>query len=395
MTAVPPGVLPPDLVQPAYGVASLADVLPGAAAALGVAVDRGGLPADPLGLTDALAGARRVAVLLVDGLGAHLLRAHAHLAPVLAALAGPAGDLAAPCPSTTPVSLVTLGTGVPPGGHGVLGFVTAVPGEDRLLNHVQWADDPDPRDWQTRPTVFEQSAAAGLPVTAVAPYAYAGSGLTTAAYRGAGYSGTVSAGDLAAGILRSLAATPTGLVYGYTPELDLTGHVRGVDSDSWRMQLALVDRVVEQVVGGLPDDAALLVTADHGMLDVPRATRVDVDDEPALLDGVALLAGEPRARYVHTVPGASGDVLDAWRGVLGDRAWVTGREEAVASGVFGAVGEGLAARIGDVVALARGPWAITASATEPGPSRLAAYHGSLTEAEVAIPLLLARGRALG
>jgi Type I phosphodiesterase / nucleotide pyrophosphatase len=394
VTAAPPDELPADLVPPAYGAASLADVLPGAVAALGVSVDRGGLPADPLGLTDVLAGARRVAVLLVDGLGAHLLRAHAALAPALTALATPAGDLAAPCPSTTPVSLVTLGTGVPPGGHGVLGFVTAVPGEDRLLNHVQWADDPDPRDWQPRPTVFEQAAAAGLPVTAVAPYAYAGSGLTTAAYRGASYSGTVSAGDLAAGVLRSLAATPTGLVYGYTPELDLTGHVRGIDSDSWRLQLALVDRVVEQVVDGLPDDAALLVTADHGMLDVPRGTRVDVDDEPALLDGVALLAGEPRARYVHAVPGAAADVLDAWRGVLGDRAWVAGREEAIASGVFGAVGEGMAARIGDVVVLTRGPWAVTASATEPGPSRLAAYHGSLTAAEVAIPLLLARGRAL-
>jgi hypothetical protein len=94
------------------------------------------------------------------------------------------------------------------------------------------------------------------------------------------------------------------------------------------------------------------------------------------------------------VPGAAGDVLDAWRGVLGDRAWVAGRDEAVASGVFGDVDGAHAGRIGDVVALARGPWAVTASATEPGPSRLAAYHGSLTPAEVAIPLLLARGRAL-
>ncbi|SFP35556.1 Type I phosphodiesterase / nucleotide pyrophosphatase [Geodermatophilus dictyosporus] len=390
MTALPAGLTRPD-----YGTATLADVLPGAAAALGVDVDRGGLPADPLGLTAALAGARRVAVLLVDGLGAHLLREHAALAPTLAGLAAPAGDLAAPCPSTTPVSLTTLATGVPPGGHGVLGFVTAVPGQDRTLNHVQWADDPDPAQWQARPTVFEQLATADVPVTAVAPYAYRGSGLSTAAYRGAGYSGTVGAGDLAAVVLQSLSLSPTGLVYGYTPELDLTGHVRGVDSDSWRLQLALVDKLVEQVVDGLPDDAALLVTADHGMLDVPAHTRVDLDEEPELLDGVALLAGEPRARYVHAVPGSAGDVLGAWRGVLGDRAWVAGREEAVASGVFGDVDPALAARIGDVVALARGPWAITAGLSEPGPSRLVAYHGSLTDAELAIPLLLARGRALG
>jgi hypothetical protein len=387
--------LPPDLAVPPYGAATLADVLPGAAAALGVPVVRGDLPADPLALTAAVAGARRVLVLLIDGLGADLLRAHADLAPTLASLARPAGDLSAPCPSTTPVSLATLGTGLPPGSHGILGFVTDVPGENRTLNHVQWADDPDPDVWQARPTVFEQAEAAGVPATAVGPYAYAGSGLTRAVYRGATYTGAVSHGDLCALALRSLSATPRALVYGYIPELDLTGHVRGVDSPSWRAQLALVDAVVEQLVAGLPDDAALLVTADHGMLDVPVEARFDLDAEPALDDGVRVLAGEPRARYVHTLPGAADDVLVRWRELLGDRAWVVGREEATASGVFGPVDDALAARVGDVVALARGSWALVTPEREPGPSRLAAYHGSLTATELAIPLLVARGRALG
>ena len=305
--------LPADLARPDYGTATLADVLPGAATALGVPVQRGDLSPDPLGLTAALAGARRVAVLLVDGLGADLVRAHADVAPTIAALATPVGDLSAPCPSTTPVSLTTLGTGLPPGSHGVLGFVTAVPGEDRTLNHVQWADDPDPAVWMTRRSVFEQAADAGVEVAAVAPYTFRGSGLSHVAYRGARYTGTVGAGDLAAVLLESLAAAPRTLVYGYTAELDLTGHVRGVDSASWRAQLALVDRLVEQVVDGLPDDAALLVTADHGMLDVPPGTRLDLDAAPELSAAVRLLAGEPRARYVHAVPGAEADLLARWR----------------------------------------------------------------------------------
>ncbi|WNV77336.1 alkaline phosphatase family protein [Geodermatophilus sp. DSM 44513] len=393
--------LPADLARPAYGSASLADVLPGAAAALGVPVVRDDLPADPLGLTAALGGARRVAVLLVDGLGASLVREHASLAPTLAALATPAGDLSAPCPSTTPVSLTTLGTGLPPGSHGVLGFVTIVPGqrsatgEDRTLDHVRWRDDPDPDVWQPRRSVFAQAADAGVEVTVAAPYAFAGSGLSRAAYRGARYSGTVGAGDLAAVVLQSLAAAPRTLVYGYTAELDLTGHVRGVDSAGWRAQLQLVDRLVEQVVDGLPDDAALLVTADHGMLDVPAGTRLDLDATPELTDGVRVLAGEPRARYLHAVPGAQADLLARWREVLGERAWVAGRDEAIASGVFGPVDDGVAGRIGDVVALARGTWAMTATEREPGPSRLVGYHGSLTAVELAIPLLAARGRALG
>jgi hypothetical protein len=386
--------LPPDLAVPPYGVATLADVLPGAATALGVPVEREHLPADPLDLATALGRPRRVAVLLVDGLGADLLRAHAHLAPALSSLARPVGDLSAPCPSTTPVSLASLGTGLPPGSHGILGFVTDVPGEDRTLNHVQWRDDPDPDAWQARRTVFEQAVAAGVPATAVGPFAYAGSGLTRAVYRGAEYPGAVSHGDLVAQVLHSLAATPRALVYGYLPELDLTGHVRGVDSAAWRAQLALIDRLVEQVLDGLPDDAALLVTADHGMLDVPADTRFDLDAEPALDEGVRVLAGEPRARYVHTEAGAEDDVLARWRELLGERAWVAGREEAVASGIFGPVDDALAARIGDVVALARGTWAFTTPSREPGPSRLAAFHGSLTATELAIPLLAARGRAL-
>jgi hypothetical protein len=386
--------LPPDLGVPGYGRDTLADVLPGVATALGAAIERDGLPADPLNLTQALAGARRVAVLLVDGLGADLLRAHADLAPALAALRRPVGELSAPCPSTTPVSLTTLGTGLPPGAHGVLGFVTAIPGEDRTVNHVQWTDDPDPRAWQSRATVFEQAAAAGIAVTAAGPYAYARSGLTDAAYRGARYRGVVSPGDLTAVMLDALRPEPRALVYGYVPELDLTAHVRGLDSAAWRAQLAHVDRTVEQLVAGLPDDAALLVTADHGMLDVPAANRLDLDEEPALDEGVRLLAGEPRARYVHALPGAEADVLDRWRDTLGDRAWVAGREEALATGVFGPVDDALAGRIGDVVALARGNWAFPASRREPGPARLVAYHGSLTATELAVPLLTARGRAL-
>jgi hypothetical protein len=310
-------------------------------------------------------------------------------------MSSPVGDLDAPCPSTTPVSLTSFGTGLPPGSHGVLGFVTAVPGEERLLNHTQWKDDPDPDAWQARPTVFEQADDAGVAVTAVGPYAFAHSGLTRAAYRGADYAPSVSPGDLAAVTVRALAAMPRALVYAYVPELDLTGHVRGVDSPSWRGQLSIVDRVVEQLVDGLPEDAVLLVTADHGMLDVPAGTRLDVDEEPDLLDGVRLLAGEPRARYVHALPGAETDLLARWRGVLGDRAWVVDREEAIASGIFGPVDDAVAERIGDVVALARGSWAMTASTHEPGPSRLAAYHGSLTATELAVPLLAARGRALG
>ena len=305
-------------------------------------------------------------------------------------MTSPLGDWSAPCPSTTPVSLATLGTGAVPGAHGVLGFVTDIPGEDRSIHHTHWRDDPDPDVWQQQPTVFEQLASAGVATTVAAPFAYNGSRLTRAVYRGARYEGTFTPGDLTAVTLAAAAETPRSFVYAYYPELDTTGHVRGVDSPSWRAQLGIVDKMVEQLRDGLPTDTALVITADHGMLDVSQDARLDIDTTPQLMAGVRLLAGEPRARYVYAVPGAAVDVLAQWREVVADRAWVVSRDEAVESGIFGPVGDDLVARIGDVVALARGGNALIASTQERIPSILRAYHGSLTPTELAIPVLVAR-----
>jgi hypothetical protein len=102
---------------------------------------------------------------------------------------------------------------------------------------------------------------------------------------------------------------------------------------------------------------------------------------------VAMLGGEPRARHVYAGPGAATDVLATWAEVIGDRAWVLPRDEAIAAGWFGQVNPALAARIGDVVAAPAGPFAIVASRAEPLESSLIGMHGSLTSADQLVPLL--------
>ena len=173
----------------------------------------------------------------------------------------------------------------------------------------------------------------------------------------------------------------------YHGDLDGTGHGLGVASDSWYYQLAHVDKLAEQIAGAMPSDSALYVTADHGMVDVPAEDRIDVDDTPDLRAGVLLLGGEPRARHVYAQPGAEADVLAAWREVLGGRAWVLSREEAIKENWFGPVDPAMIARIGDVVAAPTGNWGIVATETEPRESALIGMHGSLVSADQLIPLL--------
>ena len=377
---LPPAALLP--VAPAYGTGSLADLLPSVCAVLGVPDT-----ADVLALTGPLDGVDRVAVLLVDGLGAYQLPVAAPYAPVLAGLAAGSRTLTAGFPSTTPVSLVTVGTGVRPGTHGVLGFTTRMP-DGRVLNHIQWSDDPDPRRWQPVPTRFEQATAAGLRVTVVSRPEYAGSGLSVSANRGAAFRGAANGPELAARMLAALAEGP-GLVYGYHPDLDKYGHEDGVDSATWRDAAAGVDDLLDRLTSGLPPRSALLVVADHGQLNVPLEGRFDIGLRPELREGVAVIAGEPRVRYLHPVPGATDDVLAAWRSVLGDRAWVLPRDEAVGQGLFGPVPAEHLDRIGEVVVICRDRAVVLAGGVEP-PSvgRLIAYHGSTTAAEMMIPLLI-------
>lgn len=364
----------------------LVDVLPSVCALLGVPGTEDGLR-----LAELAGEPRRICVLLIDGLGYHLLPQAAPHAPLLAdVLAGRAGalrELACSFPSTTPTSLVTFGTGELPGAHGILGFTLNLPGTDRVLTHVRWREDPAPREWQPVPSLFDRAADAGVRVAVVSRPEFAGSGLTIAAYGTPRYVGAEHADQLAEGVLAELAAGP-GLVYGYHPTLDAVAHEHGIASPDWARAAAAVDRLLSRILDGLPSDAVLFVTADHGALDVPAQGRIDLDADPRLAAGVRLVAGEPRVRYLHTERGATQDVLAAWREVLAGRAQVFAREEAVAAGLFGTVRAEHLPRIGDVVVVCEGDTVVLASAHEPAAvGKLVAFHGSLTPAETAIPLI--------
>ena len=358
---------------PDYASGSLADVMPSVAAALGVPSMDNSLGIEPCD---------RAVVILIDGLGAELLAGAAEIAPTLMSLQS--RRLSTVFPSTTPAGLGSLGTGSTPGAHGLVGASFLLPETGKILHPLSWVDDPNPIAVQPERTVFELASAHGLAVRAVSPSAYANSGLTSAVLRGAQYRGAdtvdarVSETVLAVADRRSLA-------YVYWGELDKCGHVYGVASEHWREELANVDAFVERVLACLPQDCRVVLTADHGMVDVPVEARIDLDALPILWDSVMHVAGEPRARHVYARAGAETEVLAAWQETLGDRAWVMSRNEA--ERLFGEMDDMLVERVGDVVAVARNGWSLVSDRTDSFVSGLIGQHGGLSLQELAIPLL--------
>ncbi|MCS5496837.1 alkaline phosphatase family protein [Cnuibacter physcomitrellae] len=374
--------MPPMLPMRDVSAPTLADVLPSCVAAL---------RSEPNAL--ALPSAERVLVILVDGLGMANLRARAGHARHLAAFATKRAVLTSGFPTTTAAALTTLMTGTLPGEHGIVGYTALVPATDAVVNQLSgWSETMAPDTWQRSETVFERVSADGIRCSTIGPARYADSGLTHAILRGAEYVVGESIEDRFAAARRLFDEGGRQLAYLYIPELDQAGHARGWESDRWTERLESVDRAFATFTSSLGRREGVLLSADHGVLDVPADRQILFGETPSLVDGVRHVGGDPRCVHLYLDADSSPDDAErlaaAWRDSQGDNAWVVTREEAVASGWFGEVAPEVLPRLGHVIVSAKRLVAYYRDARSEGRSMIG-QHGSCTPEEQRVPLLRA------
>jgi hypothetical protein len=374
----------PGPVVPDYAGDVLGRVMPAAAGALGV--PSRAQPDWDLPTVD------RVCVVLVDGFGYENLTDPATRAPFLKGALPGSRVLRAGFPTTTAVSMGSFGTGRPPGEHGLVGYDMLDPATDRLLNGLKWAEGVDPVAWQPYPTVFGDLDAAGVPSFRIGPDRFAGSGLTEAALRGGSFVAATRLRDATRAAGELLTAHDRALVYLYWGGVDYNGHTHGWRSRHWRDAAAEFDGAMAALYRSLPKGTLLLITADHGMLDLASDNRHDLARTPGLLAGVRHIGGETRCLQLYVESGAARQVAAVFADEFGDLVWVRTRDEAVADGWFGpVVDERVLPRIGDVLVAAAGDFGLVDSrVVDRKVLQLIGQHGSLTEAEQLVPFLVFR-----
>ena len=356
----------------------------------------GGLAAPESGhdwLPEAVDHARQVVLLVVDGLGWLQLRARSGLAPTLTSGAGIDRWITSVAPTTTAAALTSITTGRPPSDHGILGYRLA--DGDRILNMLRWTLGPrgDSDARRTVPAATFQPLApfpgAAAPVPVVSKVDFGGTGFTAAHLGDSPLVDYRVPSSLALEIGHALASGAP-FVYAYYDGIDKVAHAYGLD-DHYDAELTAVDRIVADIVDGLPPGALLLVTADHGQIDV--GSRVEMlGREPMAL--IRFLSGEGRFRWVHTHPGATGELAALLTHHYGASTWVRTREQMIDDGWFGGpLGDGFADRLGDVALIPFEPIAFMDPA-DTGENRLACRHGSLTDDEMLVPLVALGGERL-
>ncbi|MGO4589735.1 alkaline phosphatase family protein [Paenarthrobacter sp. 2TAF44] len=379
----------PDLPSPPlFGSRSIAEVFTSAAASMGIPgfANQLHLPAAP-----------RVCVVLADGLGRSLLKQKASHTPFLRSLLS-SGQGNVPnwidsaFPSTTAASLASLGTGLPAGQHGMVGYDVLDPSQDKVVNLLgNWDAHVDPALWQPHATVFERIGAEADVVTVSLPQ-FGNSPMTQAALRGSRFVGGTSLHARTAAAAEAMAGGGRSLMYFYVNELDKAGHRYGCQSDRWEHQLEELDSTVKRLSATLPPGTTIVLTGDHGMLDVPESQRIDYSADASLVAGVRHTAGEPRMVHLYLEPGLPDThrelLISAWRARFGERIWAFTREQAIGAGLFGDVQPDVAPRIGDVMIAARDTLALyDTRRVRPASLEVVGQHGSLTKAEREVPFL--------
>ncbi|MDN8548705.1 alkaline phosphatase family protein [Microbacterium sp. NM3R9] len=329
-------------------------------------------------------------VIVADGLGRGNLAMRAAYARFLTERMTKRDAARTVFPATTSAALTSLFTGAMPGQHGILGYRVRVPGTDLAPNQLTgWESDGlDPLTWQRLTPIFEREAAAGRPCFVVSRPQYADTGFTRATVRGAQFVGAKSVEERLA-LAEALAAQhPGALIYVYIPELDVIGHAEGWESERWSAELESIDAMLRRWDRQLGPGIGAVLTADHGMVDVAAHRHVLLEAGDALVDGVEMIAGEPRMLHLYAEPGAADAVAARWRDSESERSWVLSRDEAVAAGVFGPVDTDVAPRIGDVLVAARTAVAYYDDRlSDKKAQRMVGQHGSLTDQERIVPLV--------
>ncbi len=403
---------PDEFIWPAYDGYSVANVAPTVLRHFGI----GGVGSPELAdevVGRELAGANKLVVALIDALGYITMTGvlDSGRTPGFSTLAerGRFVPITSVFPSTTAVALSSFHTGLPPAGHGVAGYRMYMPDRGYVANMIRMSPEADERYGRMLqnsgdarvllgvPTVHRLLTGAGVASYCMIHRSLAHSGLSEMLYDGAtDVVPFVNASDLFIQVRRLVTANPgqPACLWLYTDTMDTIQHRYGAGGEESAGEIHSLGYAIERELlaplEGQDADAAFILLADHGHLQVDEEDIVPVDAIDGLVNRLAAPpTGTARSANFHVCNGAVPEVKSALERGLRGSACVIETEPALAAGLWGdgPRAGGLSGRIGDVLALMRGSATLFhAYRDDAMPSDLVGgRHGGLHEREMLIP----------
>jgi hypothetical protein len=330
----------------------------------------------------------RACVILVDGLGSENLRAASGHAPFLNSTLKASKSINTVFPSTTASAITSFGTGLKPSQHGIHGYSIF----DRQAGVVRnmltgWNEDASPQEYQPHPTVAMQAASAGVQTYTVGPAEYEATGFTVLNMRGSKYLPAKTFEDRVIETRKLLNAKSKSLTYLYFPELDSTAHAFGVESTEWLNKLEELDFAMRTLTADVPTEAGLVLTADHGIVDVARDDQILLDEFD--LPGLISVSGDPRNSFLYFDSGmAVSAAIEALSGPLEGKCFIATAAEVIEKGWLGPHEVSNRRFLPDLYLISNGNYACYHRGfAKPQSLRMIGQHGGISTSELSVPLL--------
>jgi len=338
-----------------------------------------------------------VILLVVDGLGYDYLSTtgngsylHSHLKASLTSV----------CPSTTAAAVPTFLTGVAPQQHGFTGWFTwfremgsilaVLPFQTRHGGCSLGQLGFTPGVLSDTETTFHRLKARSH---VVMPERIAKSEFNLAFHDGANICPYQGLGDFFNVIQRSIGdKQERDYVYAYWPDFDSLAHSRGIGSPELALHFAEFDEAFGKFIQRMQGAGVrVIVTADHGFIDVPSSCVVQMKDHPELADTMVMpLCGEQRFAYSYVHPGKIERFRQYVDSELSHAIDLYSSSEIIDQGWFGlgAPHSELESRLGHYSMVMKPGYKIRDRVLGEKPKRHIGVHGGVTPEEMYVPLVV-------
>jgi predicted AlkP superfamily pyrophosphatase or phosphodiesterase len=323
-------------------------------------------------------------VIMVDGLGAENLAANSSSARFLSSISQ-ADQVFSGFPSTTVVSLGSFATGVDSSKHGLFGYRIFDRSTSESINLLSGVDKYSVLDYLLCESISETS---DVDVHAITLAEYENSGMTRATMNKAEHHFAATITERFE-IAAALCGQPNRLIYLYVPELDQAAHRFGVNSNQWRELLSELDVAVAGFAQCLGERVGVLVTADHGIIDISQDRHVYLDLISELEGKVLDVGGDPRVAYVYLQPNANQQqIVTAIDDYCSGRVETFRPDELVELGLWQAELLELSDLLPDLIVIAIADVAIYhRNFARTTSLKMVGQHGALSDVEIKVPLI--------
>ena len=236
---------------------------------------------------------KKVLFFLLDGLGSYQLESNEGVL-----LENRISDIYTTFPSTTNVVLSSFCTASMPREHGVLSYFMFDQDFGGIFNALVWNKANEnmvkAENYLEIKTIWEILKENNVSPSVYQPKDLSTSILSKNIYRGAKTTTYENIENLFDTLIDNK-ETLSSFTFVYYPPIDLSGHVYGSSSNEYTQEIRTFETHFKKYLRELSKDFIIILTADHGMVDVEKENRIKVDSSNELIK----IFGDNRSVFIN------------------------------------------------------------------------------------------------